>query len=125
MELGRVFISSVFGGMRDLRQLAADAARLVGLEPVLTERQVAKAGAVRGALAREIERCDTYVGLFDRRRGTVPASGTDARAITEEEFRIARELGLRRLVFISDIDATDRDPELKATPAQPTSGEAD
>ena len=114
MELGRVFISSVFGGMLDLRQLAADAARLVGLEPVLTERQVAKAGAVRDALAHEIERCDTYVGLFDRRRGTVPASGTDARAITEEEFRIARELGLRRLVFISDADSADRDPELKA-----------
>ena len=36
MELGRVFISSVFGGMLDRRQLAANAARLVGLEPVLT-----------------------------------------------------------------------------------------
>jgi hypothetical protein len=32
MDLGRVFVSSVFGGMLDLRDLAADAARLVGLE---------------------------------------------------------------------------------------------
>lgn len=70
MELGRVFISSVFGGMLDRRQLAADAARLVGLEPVLTERQTAQKGNVRDALTREIERCDTYVGLFDKRRGT-------------------------------------------------------
>src|SRR6185295_7292764 len=53
MELGRVFVSSVFGGMLDLRQLAADAARLVGLEPVLTERHAAQVGAVRDALARE------------------------------------------------------------------------
>jgi tetratricopeptide (TPR) repeat protein len=114
MDLGRVFISSVFGGMLDLRQLAADAARLVGLEPILTELHAAQAGNVRDALSREIEHCDTYVGLFDTRRGTVPASGTDARAITEEEFRLAREKGLRRLVFISDIDSADRDPELKA-----------
>ena len=58
MELGRVFVSSVFGGMRDLRQLAANAARLARLEPVLTERQVAQAGAVRDALARETQpRC--------------------------------------------------------------------
>ncbi len=70
MELGRVFISSVFKDMLELRRLAADAARLVGLEPVLTERHAAQKGNVRDALAREIERCDTYVGLFDTRRGT-------------------------------------------------------
>lgn len=71
MELGRVFLSSVFGGMLDLRGLAAEAARLVGLEPVLTEKLVAQAGSVRALLEKEIELCDTYVGLFDRRRGTV------------------------------------------------------
>ncbi|MFY9821652.1 MAG: CHAT domain-containing protein [Thermoanaerobaculia bacterium] len=113
MDLGRVFISSVFGGMLDLRDLAAEAARLVGLEPVLTEDHVAQAGTVRERLEKEIALCDTYVGLFDRRRGTVP-DGTDSRAITEEEFRIAREKGLRRLVFLSEIDAADRDPDLKA-----------
>lgn len=112
MDLGRVFISSVFGGMLDLRGLAADAARLVGLEPVLTEHHVAQAGTVQERLAKEIALCDTYVGLFDRRRGTVP-DGTDSRAITEEEFRIARENGLRCLVFLSKIDDADRDPELK------------
>jgi|GEM_PF-2819335 len=113
MDLGRVFISSVFGGMLDLRDLAADAARLVGLEPVLTEYHVAQTGTVQERLAKEIALCDTYVGLFDCRRGIVP-DGTDSRAITEEEFRIARENGLRRLVFLSEIDAADRDPELKA-----------
>jgi hypothetical protein len=64
-------------------------------------------------LGREIERCDTYVGLFESRRGTVP-EGTDGRAITEEELRLAREKGLRRLVFIAEVDPADRDPELKA-----------
>jgi tetratricopeptide (TPR) repeat protein len=112
MDLGRVFISSVFGGMLDLRDLAAKAARLVGLEPVLTERHVAQAGTVQERLAKEIALCDTYVGLFDRRRGTVP-DGTDSQAITEEEFRIARENGLRCLVFLSKIDDADRQPELK------------
>jgi tetratricopeptide (TPR) repeat protein len=112
MELGRVFLSSVFGGMLALRDLAAEAARLVGLDPVLTEKLVAQDGSVRALLEKEIALCDTYVGLFDRRRGTVP-DGTDHRAITEEEFRIAKEHGLRRLVFVSE-EARDRDPELKA-----------
>jgi tetratricopeptide (TPR) repeat protein len=113
MPLGRVFVSSVFGGMLELRQRAAAAARLLGLDPVLTETHVAQPGAVRDALKREIALADLYVGLFDRRRGTVPPSGTvDARAITEEEFRLARELGLRCLVFLSRAAPTDREPGL-------------
>lgn len=114
MELGRVFISSVFRGMLPLRQLAADATRLVGLEPVNAEFLTGQPNPIGDILARELESCDTYVGLFDKHRGTIPASGTDARAITEEEFRIARDLGLRRLVFISETGSADRDPELKA-----------
>jgi hypothetical protein len=114
MQLGRVFISSVFGGMLDLRDTAAWAARLVGLEPVLTERQVAQPGSVREALGREIAACDTYVGLFDRRRGTVPQGSEEdhPRAITEEEFALARERGLRCLVFLSRAAAADREPGL-------------
>ena len=111
MRLGRVFVSSVFGGMLDLRKVAADAAALLGLAPVLTEEHVAQPGTVRDALAREIAACDTYVGLFAHRRGTVPPAGTpDHRAITEEEFRFARELGLRCLVFLSKDG--DREPGL-------------
>src|SRR3978361_1614 len=89
MDLGRVFISSVFSGMLDLRDLAADAARLRGLEPVLTERHVAQAGTVQERLAKAIALCDTYVGLFDRRRGTVP-DGTESRATTGAECRVGR-----------------------------------
>lgn len=114
MQLGRVFISSVFGGMLDLREVAAEAAELVGLEPVLTERLVAQPGAVRAALEHEIAACDTYVGLFDRRRGTVPKGSEEEapRAITEEEFALAREHGLRCLVFLSRAAAADREPGL-------------
>jgi tetratricopeptide (TPR) repeat protein len=112
-QLGKVFISSVFGGMLDLRALAARSAELLGFSAVLTERQIAQAGAVADALTREIEACDTYIGLFDRRRGTVPKEGTkDHRAITEEELRIARERGLRCLVFLSRAKGDKRDPEL-------------
>ncbi|MFY9826753.1 MAG: CHAT domain-containing protein [Thermoanaerobaculia bacterium] len=113
MELGRVFISSAFSRLLGLREMVADAARLVGLEPVLTDDHVAHAGTVQERLAREIELCDTYVGLFDLRRGTVP-TGTSSRAIMEEEFRIARENGLRRLVFLPELAAVEHDPELKA-----------
>jgi hypothetical protein len=41
MQLRRVFISSVFGGFLDLRAVAASAAHLAGLYPVLTEQRVA------------------------------------------------------------------------------------
>ena len=51
MDLERVFIASVFGALLDRRKLAADAARLVGLEPMLTERRVAQAGSVRERLS--------------------------------------------------------------------------
>jgi tetratricopeptide (TPR) repeat protein len=112
MILGRVFVSSVFGGMLDLRQVAGEAARLAGLSPVLTETLVAQPKAVQERLRTEIESCDTYVGLFDRRRGTVPPAGTDHRAITEEEFLVARELGLRCLVFLSKDGVADREPGL-------------
>src|SRR6185436_10645571 len=114
MQLGRVFISSVFGGMMHLRKTAAEAARLVGLEPVLAELHIAQTGSISDALAREIAACDTYVGVFDRRRGTVPPGIPDARAITEKEFILARELGLRRLAFLSSAAEEERDPGLKA-----------
>ena len=102
MRLGRVFVSSVFGGMLDLRQAAAEAAALLGLEPVLTERHVAQPEAVRTALARELALCDTYVGLFVSWRARCRPQGRRIIApITEEEFRVARGLGLRVLVFLS------------------------
>ncbi len=75
---------------------------------------MAQPGSVRDALAREIAACDTYVGLFDRRRGTVPKGSEEdrSRAITEEEFALARERGLRCLVFLSRAAAVDREPGL-------------
>jgi hypothetical protein len=53
MPLGRVFISSVFGGLFDLRAASAAAARLAGLDVVL-ETQIAQPIAVRDALTREV-----------------------------------------------------------------------
>ena len=55
MQLGRVFISSAFGGMLDLRRCAAEAAELVGLDYVLAEDLVAQRDSVRDSLVREIE----------------------------------------------------------------------
>ncbi|HSG38355.1 MAG TPA: CHAT domain-containing protein, partial [Thermoanaerobaculia bacterium] len=112
-ELGRVFISSVFGGMLDLRKKAAEAARLIGLKPFLAERLVGQGAAIRDILAREMASCDIYVGMFDKRRGTIPRPETDEGAITEQEFLLARELGLRCLVFLSNADAKDREPGLQ------------
>jgi tetratricopeptide (TPR) repeat protein len=101
-QLGRVFVSSVFRDMLPLRASVADAARRVGLEPVLTEKFVAGPAAVAGVLESEIRGCDTYVGIFGLQRGTVLKDGSAAgRAITEEELRIAREHGLRCLAFVS------------------------
>src|SRR6185436_19217258 len=54
-------------------------------------------------------------GLFDRRRGTVPGGNEEEdlpRAITEEEFALARKRNLRCLVFLSRAAAADREPGL-------------
>lgn len=102
--------------MEDLRRLAGEAAQRLDLDPVLTEKRPALSQAVKDRLAEEIASCDTYVGVFDRRRGTVPKAkedkeDKDARAITEWEYLQAREHGLRCFVFLSRTDA-DRDPKL-------------
>ncbi len=97
-RLGRLFISSVFGGMADLRQRVEDSARLLGFTPVLAEDLIAQSDDVAFVLEREIAHCDTYVGLFSTRRGTVPDG--EHWAITEQEYLLAGERGLRRLVFL-------------------------
>ncbi|MEA2604949.1 MAG: hypothetical protein QOF89_5941 [Acidobacteriota bacterium] len=88
MELGRVFISSVFGGMLDRRELAANAARLVGLEPVLTEHHVARAGDRTRPAGREIVRS----GPADRQ------GGVRRRVVGALVFQ-PRRVGPRKLFF--------------------------
>jgi hypothetical protein len=109
-QLGRVFISSAFRDMMDLRDAAAEALKLAGMESVPAEDHVAQTGPVRDTLACEIRHYDTYVGIFDKNRGTVPPGSV--RAITEEEFLLARDLGFRCLVFLSRRDRSKRDPGL-------------
>jgi tetratricopeptide (TPR) repeat protein len=110
-RLGSVFVSSVFGGMKTLRERVERAARTLGLEPVMSEQLVAQSADVATVLRRTLTSCDTYVGLFSHRRGTVPGG---ERAITEQEFFLARELGLRTLVFIDGEPDGIRDPGLDA-----------
>ncbi|MCE7939887.1 MAG: DUF4062 domain-containing protein, partial [Chloroflexi bacterium CFX6] len=69
---GRVFVSSVFGGMLDVRRRVEQACAGLGFTPVMAEDLLAESTDVAGVLEREIARSDTYVGVFARRRGTVP-----------------------------------------------------
>ncbi|MCU0867381.1 MAG: CHAT domain-containing protein, partial [Planctomycetes bacterium] len=108
----RVFVSSVFRGMADLRNLVEEACEGLGFHAVLTEKVAHPHGSIAGFLDSEIVNCDTYVGLFARSRGTVPTG--DRWAITEQEYLRASELGLRRLVFVEDIPDSQRDPQLVA-----------
>ncbi|HRC85906.1 MAG TPA: DUF4062 domain-containing protein, partial [Thermoanaerobaculia bacterium] len=114
-RLGRVFVSSVFGGMLDLRRRAAELIRELGMEPVLMEDALAHDSAIGARLEAELAGCDLYLGVFDRKRGTVPPGGaTEGRSITEEEFHQASRLGLRRLAFYSLVGPGERDPELQS-----------
>lgn len=100
--------------MEEVRELAGEAARRLDLDPVLTEKRPALSSAVKEQLAEEIAGSDTYIGVFDRRRGTVPKTkaNKDPRAITEWEYLQARKRKLRCFVFLSRADS-ERDPELK------------
>ncbi|HEX4952700.1 MAG TPA: tetratricopeptide repeat protein [Thermoanaerobaculia bacterium] len=110
-RLGRVFVSSVFGGMLELRREAAELIRGLGLEPVLMEDALAHDLAVGARLEAELASCDLYVGVFDKESATVPPGG---RSITQEELFQAGRLGLRRLVFYSLVGQGERDADLQA-----------
>jgi len=60
-ELSRLFVSSAFADMLDLRQRVAAVTVSLGFTPALTERFVAHGTAVAERMEREIARCDTYV----------------------------------------------------------------
>jgi tetratricopeptide (TPR) repeat protein len=110
-RLGTVFVSSVFGGLLARRQQVKAAAGLLGFEALLPEDYTALPRDVASTLALSLAGCDTYVGLFAWRRGTLPKD--ELAAITEQEFRLARHYGLRRLVFIDQRADAERDPLLE------------
>lgn len=102
-RLARVFVSSAFRGRMEDRRRIAEAAGLAGFEVSLTELLVSGSRPVREVIEAELEDCDTYVGLFGERRGTLlEAAGVpenEWRSITEWEFQRAKELGLPRLAL--------------------------
>ncbi|HSS51479.1 MAG TPA: hypothetical protein VLX28_21255 [Thermoanaerobaculia bacterium] len=70
-----MFISSVFRDMLALRDLAGEAAKLVGLEPVLTEDLVAQAGPFKSLLGIAIH------GLAPHRLYSSPRPGDSGPAV--------------------------------------------
>jgi hypothetical protein len=110
--LGKIQLSSVFRDLLDLRRVVAEAAKALAFTPILTEDITAHGRSVADVCRDTLASCDTYVGLFSKARGTVPTG--ESRAITEREWRLARALGLRCLVFYDAAARNIAEPGLKA-----------
>jgi len=110
-----IFLSSVFQGMMALRSRLKSSieSSFEGEFKLLTyESEPAESTTPENAIRKMIEDSTMYVALFDVRSGSnVP--GDKELSITALEYRIARESGLPRLVFVSP-ERKGRDPTLQS-----------
>lgn len=84
----RVFISSVMGGMRDVRTAAADAVERLGATPVLFERFGGMDADPSDAYLGQVRSSSIYLGLLGRAYGRQLPSGFSA---THEEYLTAAD----------------------------------
>lgn len=100
----RVFISSTMSELRDVREVVHATLQKKGLDPFIFESDSrAQPENVVTTSLEELERCDLYVGLFERKFGEV----------TAKEFLHARKKAKPCFIYIRDKDA-EREPELEA-----------
>lgn len=59
----------------------------------------------------EVERCDLYVGLFGSEYGL---AGEKGHSPTEREFDRATAIGAHRLIFLKEVDDSQRHPKMRA-----------
>lgn len=93
----RVFISSVMGGMADLRQALADAIRTAGATPVYFEDFGGRDDDPEAAYLGEVASATIYLGILGRDYGRLQKT---RRSATHEEYREAERRGLHIAVWV-------------------------
>jgi hypothetical protein len=94
----RAFVSSTFGDLEDVRREVREGLRRVGYVDVAMESMPAADARPVDECLRLVRSADVYIGIVAWRYGFVPP-GHD-RAITELEYRAARETGKPCLIVL-------------------------
>ena len=113
--MARIYLSSTFADLVQVRAAALSTLRRAGHEPVAMEDYASADQRPLDKCLADVAACDIYVGIVAWRFGHVPPG--QPRSITELEFREALRLGKPTLLFLLHEDApwprsmSDRDGE--------------
>lgn len=100
----RVYISSTFEDLTELREVAAKAARSLHLQPYAMQEDSTSTEQKSVDKCREdVKSCDFYIGIIAFRYGHIP-EGYE-KSITHLEYEAAGEAGIPRLIFLIDDEA--------------------
>ena len=109
MRRQRIFISSVMRDYEDCREIAEEAIRDLGMEPLLAETIIASGGTPRDVILDDaIRSCQAVVGIYGPRYGWTGAQSQ--RSPTEEEYDRARELYKPIYAFVDGIGDESVEP---------------
>jgi hypothetical protein len=106
--MARVYISSTFDDLEEIREGVAKALRLHSHEVVAMEDYVAQDARPLDACLRDVAASDVYVGIFAFRYGHIPnhPDNPNHLSITELELEQAGRSRIPRLVFVLKDDAS-------------------
>ncbi|HVT18578.1 MAG TPA: HEAT repeat domain-containing protein [Thermoanaerobaculia bacterium] len=112
-----VFISSTMRELGEERAAIEEIVCILGemcrVVAVRAEHFLARSVSPEYACIERAATCDVYVGIFDKRWGYVPRKDNPHQlSVSALEYEAARQAGRPRLVFVSRLAETERDPEL-------------
>lgn len=96
----------------DQRQIVKDAIESFDADPIWAEdfKEFTKSSEM--AIRQRISECDGYIGIFDKRYGTIPVENNpNCLSISHLEYNFATKLTLQRLVFKTNYYRTEPQQE--------------
>jgi len=107
----RIFISSTFFDLRQVREELERFVRELGYEPVRHETGAIpyyKEGPLESSAYREVELCDIIINIVGGRFGTASGDGS-GNSITQNELATALERGVQVFIFVEQSVRADLD----------------
>lgn len=98
--MARIYISSTYLDLIDHREKVYRALRQLSHDVIAMEDYVATDTRPLDKCLADVASCEIYVGVFAWRYGFIPPG--QSKAITELEYREAKRLGLKCLIFVLD-----------------------
>lgn len=100
VDIRKVFLSSTFQDLVSYRKSAIEAIQRFGWFTVAMEDFISQDERPKELCLNLVRQSDLYVGIFAHRYGYIPEG--DTQSITEQEYRCARNHGIKCFIFIAD-----------------------